>query len=384
MRIADGVLQDILAQSIDTIRLRYHAVYRIEYVNCCTIECMASNLAQLKRRLFEINALRTAVSIMDWDQQTYMPRKAGEARAEHVGILSRMSHEMFVSHETRNLLEKAIPEAESEDDLAMIRIVKRGYDISTKLPTDLVEEKSRLSAKAHEAWIEARAMSNFSKFEPILTRMFDIVREEAECIGYTNHIYDALIDHYEEGSSHAECTQIFATLKQPLINLLKEIMDAPRIDDNAFYGEWDRDKQRMFTEEIVEGIGFDMSRGRQDVAPHPFCTNFSINDVRLTTRYLPYIGSAIFGSLHEAGHGLYEQNSPQEWDRTPLAGGVSLGIHESQSRLWENIVGRSRPFWKFYLPKLQNSFPDLKGFDLETFYRTINKVEPTYVRVEAD
>ncbi|HZH97453.1 MAG TPA: carboxypeptidase M32, partial [Fimbriimonadaceae bacterium] len=156
------------------------------------------------------------------------------------------------------------------------------------------------------------------------------------------------------------------------------------VDDSGLHGEWDQAKQREFTEMLVKAIGFDMERGRQDTAPHPFCTGWSVGDIRLTTRFKPYIGSAIFGSLHEAGHGMYEQGSPERWDRTPLAGGVSLGLHESQSRLWENIVGRSKAFWQRFLPDLQARFPELGSYDLETWYRAINKVQPSYIRVEAD
>jgi carboxypeptidase Taq len=156
------------------------------------------------------------------------------------------------------------------------------------------------------------------------------------------------------------------------------------VDDSFFVGEWDKEQQRLFTEQMVQKVGFSFERGRQDVAPHPFCTNFSIGDVRLTTRYLNHLASAIMSSMHEAGHGMYEQGSPMDWDRTPLAGGVSLGVHESQSRLWENIVGRSRPFWSYFLPILQRHFPTLSGVDADQFYRGINKVQPSYIRVEAD
>ncbi len=346
---------------------------------------MPSSLELLKRRLAETNALSSAISLMGWDQQTYMPRGGAEARAEHLGLLSQMAHEIFVSSETGELLEKAQSEAESEEDRALLRVVGRSYRQSTKLPVALVAEKSRLSAQAHEAWVEAKEASDFKSFAPILERMFEIAREEAEHFGYEHHIYDALLDLYEEGATAAECEAMFAELRGPLIELVRAIQESGRQTDDRFLtGDWPRDKQADFTELLVRGIGFEMSRGRQDVAPHPFCTNFSINDVRLTTRFMPNLTYAIFGSLHEAGHGLYEQGSPQAWDRTPLAGGVSLGIHESQSRFWENIVGRSKPFWQHYLPELQKTFPQLSGVDLATFYRAINRVEPSLTRVEAD
>ncbi|AIE87491.1 carboxypeptidase M32 [Fimbriimonas ginsengisoli] len=344
---------------------------------------MPSPLETLKSRLADVNALRSATAMMDWDQQTYMPRGGAEARAEHLGILSRMAHETFVADETRRALDDAQGSAEG-DDAAMIRVTRRDIDLATKLPTKLVEEKSKLAAIAHERWVEARAKSDFAGFAPTLERMFDIVREEAEHLGYTDHIYDALIDQYEEGATAAEVRAMFESIKGPQVALVKKIKEQPQVDDAFLYGNWDEGAQSKFTEHLAKAVGFDFERGRQDTAPHPFCTGWSVGDIRLTTRYKPYLGSAIFGTLHEAGHGMYEQGSPMAWDRTPLAGGVSLGLHESQSRLWENIVGRSRAFWERFLPGLKESFPAIGDVDLDTFYRAINKVEPSYIRVEAD
>jgi carboxypeptidase Taq len=345
-----------------------------------------SSLEKLKSRLADVNALQAAISIMDWDQQTYMPKGGADARAEHVGILSRMAHELFTADETQSLVEQARAELNgSDDDQALVRVTKRDLDLRTKIPTALVEEKSKLAAKAHEEWVAARANNDFASFAPTLERMFEIARQEAEHLGYTDHIYDALLDQYEEGATAADCRRMFEALKGPNVDLVKAIQERGKpVDDSGLHGEWDVAKQREFTEMIVKAIGFDMDRGRQDTAPHPFCTGWSVGDIRLTTRFKPYIGSAIFGSLHEAGHGMYEQGTPEQWDRTPLAGGVSLGIHESQSRLWENIVGRSKAFWQRFLPDLQERFPELKSYDLETWYRAINKVQPSYIRVEAD
>jgi carboxypeptidase Taq len=345
-----------------------------------------SNFERLKNRLADINALTSAVGIMEWDQQTFMPRGGAAARAEHVGILSRMAHELFTADETQKLLETAKGETrEGTDEEAMLRVTQRDIDLRTKIPATLVEEKTKLAAQAHEVWVKARAENDFASFIPMLERMFDIARQEAEYLGYKDHIYDALLDQYEEGATAADVRNMFNALKTPNVNLVRDIAERGRkIDDSALYGEWDVAKQREFTEVLVRAIGFDMDRGRQDTAPHPFCTGWSVGDIRLTTRYKPYIGSAIFGSLHEAGHGMYEQGSPQKWDMTPLVGGVSLGFHESQSRTWENIVGRSKSFWKRFLPELQKRFPALASFDLDTWYRAINKVEPSFIRVEAD
>ena len=346
------------------------------------LNSMSSALSTLKARLADVNALHAAITIMDWDQQTYMPKGGANARAEHIGILSRMAHETFVADETRAALDAASPEA--ADDEAMLRVVRRDLDLATKLPTALVEEKSKLSAVAHEKWVEARAQSDFAGFAPTLERMFEIARQEAEYLGYKDNIYDALLDQYEQGATAADARAMFDAIKGPQVALVKAIAAKPEIDDSLLYGEWDQRAQSEFTEMLVKAIGFDFARGRQDTAPHPFCTGWSIGDIRLTTRYKPYVGSAIFGSLHEAGHGMYEQGSPMAWDLTPLAGGVSLGVHESQSRTWENIVGRSKPFWSHFLPALQAKFPALASYDLDTFYRAINKVQPSYIRVEAD
>ena len=345
-----------------------------------------SNLEQLKNRLADFNALTSAVAMMEWDQQTYMPRGGAPARAEHVGILSRMAHEMFVDDQTQKLLQKAKGETrDGTDEQALIRVTQREMDLRTKIPASLVEEKSKLAALAHEAWMAARANNDFKSFAPYLEKMFEIARREAQYLGYKKDMYDALLDQYEEGATSDDVRKMFADLKGPNIQLIKDIKERGKpVDDSGLYGEWDELKQRQLTERLVRAIGFDFNRGRQDTAPHPFCTGWSVGDIRLTTRFKPYVASAIFGSLHEAGHGMYEQGSPPEWDLTPLAGGVSLGLHESQSRTWENIVGRSKAFWKRFLPDVQETFPKLKSYDLDSWYRAINKVEPSFIRVEAD
>ena len=330
----------------------------------------------------DVQALDSAIALLDWDQQTYMPRGGAEARANHLEALSKMRHELFTSEAVQNAIANARPE--SEDEQALIRVIRRDLDLATKLPTELVARKTKLSAVAHEEWVRARSANDFASFSPTLEKMFDICKEEAECLGYTDHIYDALTDQYEEGATAADWRAMFEAIKGPQVELVKAIQERGPVDDSRLYGEWDRAKQSAFTEKLVTAIGFDFNRGRQDTAPHPFCTGWSVGDIRLTTRYKPYIGSAIFGSLHEAGHGMYEQGSPAAWDLTSLAGGVSLGLHESQSRTWENIVGRSKAFWSYFLPDLQKSFPELGQLTLDEFYKLINKVEPSLIRVEAD
>lgn len=346
---------------------------------------MSSALESLKLRLADVNALDAATAVMDWDQQTYMPQGGGSARGEHVSRLSRMRHELFTAEETRRLLESARSGVdEASEDGQMLRVVDRELTLATKIPAELVAEKGKLGSDAQEVWVTARKNNDFKSFAPYLEKMFELSRREAEYLGYTEHIYDALLDQYEEGATAADARAMFDSIRGPQVELVKQIQALPEVDDSWLYGSWDKETQRSFTDKLVQAIGFDMNRGRQDTAPHPFCTHFSCGDVRLTTRFKDYLPSSIFGSLHEAGHGMYEQGTPAHLDRTPLAGGVSLGLHESQSRTWENIVGRSAEFWTYFYPQLQAAFPELKSRTVEEFCRATNKVKPSLIRVEAD
>jgi carboxypeptidase Taq len=342
-----------------------------------------SALQTLKQQLADFNALNAAGAMMSWDQQTYMPSGGADARAVHSGILGRMAHEVLTCDKTLKALEGAGAEA-GGDDIAMLRVVRRDIDLATKIPADLVQRKLSLASSAQQVWVAARANNDFGSFAPNLEEMFEICGEEAKHLGYSVEPYDALLDQYEQGATAADATKMFETIKGPQVELLKRIRQAEQPDDSFLYGEWSVSDQSKFTQMLVSAIGFDLNRGRQDTAPHPFCTGWSIGDVRLTTRYKPYLGAAIFGSLHEAGHGMYEQGSPMKWDLTPLAGGTSLGVHESQSRTWENIVGRSKAFWTRFLPDLKQAFPSLGDVSLDRFYKAINKVESSLIRVEAD
>ncbi len=344
---------------------------------------MSDSVSKLKSQLYDADAIGAALAIMAWDQQTYMPSGSAGARGEHMALLHKMYHELMTSDEHGKALEEAAKTAEGED-AALVRVAKRDYEIATKLPTELVGRKTLLAAKGHEVWVEARKTNNFSLFEPILTEMFDIAREEAELFGYKDHIYDALLDNYEEGATHADAKAMFDELKGPQSRLVKQISELPETDDSFLYGTFSEAKQSELTHRIISDIGFDLNRGRQDTAPHPFCTGWSITDVRLTTRYKDYLMSSVMGSMHEAGHGMYEQGSPLKWDRLPLSGGVSLGIHESQSRFWENVVGRSKGFWSVYLPELKSAFPQIGNVSIDQFYKALNKVKPSLIRVEAD
>ncbi len=352
---------------------------------------MADALAELKARLADIHNLRMAGALLDWDQQTYMPPGGVAARAEQKATLSKLSHAMFVEDEVGRLLDRATEEVgdlqADSTDAALIRVTRRDRDKATRIPGALVEEMARVTALAQEEWAKARAADDFSAFAPWLERILDLERRTAEALGYQDRLYDALLDQYEPGMTSAELDRVFAELKEQTIPLARAIFErVDRVDASVLTRDYDVDAQRRFAEAVLKECGFDFQRGRQDRSVHPFCTNFAKSDVRITTRYdRNFVSMALFGSLHEMGHGLYEQGTADELEGTPLAGGCSLGLHESQSRLWENLVGRSRPFWSHYYPKFQETFPAALGeVELETFYRAINRVAPSLIRVEAD
>lgn len=345
---------------------------------------MSSPIDLLKENLYEQSALRAAIAILDWDQQCFMPVGGSEARSQHVGILSRLAHEKMTSEESQKLLEAAAGIASTDEEKALVRVVRRQVNLATKLPSSFVEKKAKLTSFAHEKWVQARANNDFASFASTLETNFDLTREEAEYLGYKEHPYDALLDQYEEGATTADIYAMFDAIRAPQVELVRQISERPAVDVSFLVGNWDINAQKKFTETISKAIGFDFNRGRQDVAAHPFCTGWSVNDVRLTTRFGKVLTDSIFGTLHESGHGMYEQGSPEKWDQTPLAGGVSMGLHESQSRLWENIVGRSLEFWTHFYPTLQESFPELTSVSLESFYKAVNRVKPDFIRVESD
>jgi len=345
------------------------------------------DLEELRRRLATIVDLHAALSILEWDQQTQMPEAASADRAEQVATLSRITHEHAVDAQIGRLLERLDGQLDPETvDGAMVRIARRDYDRAVCLPADLVEETARVTSLAEPAWVEAREQAEWSRFAPHLERIVDLRHRAAEAYGFIEHPLDPLIDLHEPGMTKARLTEVFAPMAERLIPLVRAVADADDDRDALLHGAYDEDRQEAFGRSVVGRFGYDWTRGRQDRAVHPFCTSFGIDDVRLTTRFEPdFLPTALFGTLHEAGHGMYEQGIDPALARTPLADGVSMGVHESQSRLWENLVGRSRPFWRAIYPKLQEAFPErLRAVDLETFYRAINRAAPSPIRVEAD
>ncbi len=347
-------------------------------------------LQELRDHLAPIVDLRAAAAVLGWDQETYMPRGAIEARAAQLGTLGRLAHELFVAEETAALLAAAERETEGmeydSDAASLVRVTQRDLDKATKLPSDLVAELARASSMAQQAWQEARDNADFSLFRPHLERLLALSVQKAQNLGYEEHVYDALLDEYEPGMTKSEVESLFRRLKSDLVPLAEAITEADR-DQHPFLSlNYDVQSQWDFGVDIMRDFGFDFERGRQDRSAHPFTTTFSINDVRVTTRvHGDFLPAGLFGSLHECGHALYEQGISADLERTPLADGASLGVHESQSRLWEILVGRSREFWTHYYGPLQARFPDQLGdVNQERFYSAINKVERTLIRVESD
>ena len=295
---------------------------------------------------------------------------------------------MLVSEETGRLLGSVNEPEPGSEDFSLLRLARREYGRATKLPARLVEELARATALAEPAWRRARAVSDWGELAPHLEKILALQRETAESLGYEDHPYDALLDLYEPGARKARLEETFEELKEALVPMVREIFVAPDEDrSRPLFGRFEEAKQEEFGREVISAFGYDWSRGRQDRAVHPFCwTPSSPDDVRITTRFDPgWLSPALFSTLHEAGHALYEQGVDPSYSRTPLSGGASMGVHESQSRLWENVVGRSRAFWSHYYPRLQSTFPEALGeTGLETFYRAINEVKPSEIRVEAD
>lgn len=341
--------------------------------------------AKLKELLGTIRDLEAAANVLEWDQETYMPAGAAEARAHQVSTLRQLAHEYLTTDEVAGLVDALDGRLEG-DDAALVRVTRRLIDRKRRLPAALVAELAGAVSRAKQAWKSARERNDFPVFAPHLKQLVDINVRIAEAVGYAGHRYDALIEEFEPGATAAEIATVFTALRERLVPIVKHLADAPQVDAGVLTRAFDTKAQWDFGMMVLRDIGFDFNRGRQDLSAHPFTTTFAITDVRLTTRVNErFLPSALFGSLHEGGHGLYEQGIDRAFDRTPLADGTSLGMHESQSRLWENLIGRSRPFWEHYYPKLKAAFPGpLADVSLDGFYRAINAVAPTPIRVEAD
>lgn len=357
-----------------------------------------ATLEPLTARLLEIQRINSAASLLSWDQETYMPAGGGEARAEQIAVLQGLAHQKLVGAEVESLLAKWVDpatgqaieqpgEAWDEPSRSLLREAWRDFSRAKKLPSDFVVRLSRECSLAQQVWAEAREQNQFGMFLPNLRTVLDLKREEAHYLGYKDSPYDALLDIYEPGSTIATLRPLFAQLKARLVPLLRRVTQSSvNIDDSILKHSYDQARQVEFGRLVLMAMGYDFERGRLDLSAHPFTTSFHPSDVRVTTRVHEHeLQSCLFSCIHEGGHGLYDQGLDPRYFGTPLGDSVSLGIHESQSRLWENCVGRSRAFWRFFYPLLQQIFHhQLRGVDSEQFYAAINCVKPSLIRVEAD
>ncbi len=345
-------------------------------------------IEKLKKEFSEITRLNYIRSLLGWDEQVNLPPGAFGGRAEQNALMSKIVHERLISDKIGNL----IKECERLDNLdlidaAFIREAKRDYDQEVKLPTKLVEEISKTASLGHAKWVEARKKDDFSLFQPLLEKMIGLQIQVAEKLDTHPDPYSTLIDLYEPGATYNWIAKIFNKSKQDLNKIIKKLntsTDKPNF--SILTQKWDANKQWDFSIEVIKGLNYDFNKGRQDKSVHPFTTSLSSTDTRFTTRIDEnYFPSCVFGSIHECGHALYDMGFKKEIHDNILANGCSMGIHESQSRMWENMVGRSKEFWKYWYPKLEKRFPgNLKNISIEDFHRSINTVQPSLIRVEAD
>jgi carboxypeptidase Taq len=348
---------------------------------------MSDAYAELITLVRQTNTLAATEALLDWDSETYMPPNGLAARAEQLSLIATLAHERRTQPRIGELLDHLGSDAKDEVHRANIRETRRVYQRAVKIPAELVSRIAHTSTIAKDAWGKARAENSFPKFAPHLAELLDLKRQVADLIGYKGERYDALLDEFEPGMTSAQVGEIFTELRKPLSEFVKQIAGAKnRPDPSILRRHFPKPAQIELCRKLAEAIGFDFSAGRIDISKHPFCSGTSPGDVRLTTRYNEdFFSPSVFGVLHEAGHGLYEQGFDPRSMFTPMAQAVSLGIHESQSRMWENFVGRSRQFWECYFADAQRAFPESLGnVSLDAFHGAINVVEPSFIRVEAD
>lgn len=350
-----------------------------------------TKIEKLTARLKEVAHLVSAESLLQWDTQVHMPEKGSQSRSDTLATLRTLTHQRLMDIDSDKVLSDLKAKLDSGDleegEAVIVREVWRDFQREKKLPEDFVRELARTTSEAHQVWERAREESDFSIFEPHLERVVELKKKEAEFVGYENSPYDALIDVYEPGMTAVKTEKILSELKDFTVPFLGKIKESDvDIDEQKILGDFPILEQKKFNEFIAEKMSFDMDAGRIDISTHPFTINFHPRDVRFTTRYSrENIMYSVGSTIHEAGHALYEQGLPYDHFGTPLAESISLGIHESQSRIWENHIGKSREFWEYFHPKLAEMFPDpFENLPLDEFYRIINKVEPSFIRVESD
>ena len=350
---------------------------------------MEEKINRLKAILAEISDLNHATALLAWDMQTYMPPGGAEGCGNQLALLERLAHERVTSPEMGILLDELKPYAATlepdSDESRLVKVTGRNYDKALRIPARHIEESARLTARAEQAWMEARQKSDFSIFQPYLERTVALRQEYASFFPGFDHPYDALLDDFEPGMKTADVKAIFEGLLPKQVELIKAIAAKPQVEDAFLHQPFDVNRQWGFGEQVISKFGFDWKRGRQDKSAHPFTVEIGLNDVRITTRVdANFLNSMLFGTMHECGHAFYILGLAPELDHTNLQGSASLALDESQSRLWENLVGRSRPFWKHFYARMQETFPQISTVPLEKFYKGINKVTPSFIRVEAD
>ncbi len=352
---------------------------------------MINSFAAFQQKLTDLAQLKSAIAALNWDKDVFMPPKGSGPRAAMLSYLAGELHDKVVSQEFLSLLSESKAAADSNElsagERAIVREVWRDVSREEKLPLEFVKELTQVTSEAYLVWVEARRNNDFKSFAPQLTKIVALKRREAELVGFKESPYDALLDTFEPYATTREISVALGDLKNFLAPFLVRIRNSrAKVSREAVAGEYDIEKQKAFCVLAAKQLGYDFDAGRLDVSAHPFSTSFHPLDARITTRYnRSEIMESISGVIHETGHALYEQGLPAAQFGTPLGEAVSLGIHESQSRLWENMVGKSRPFWTYFYPLLQKQFPAaLQNVPLDTFYRAINTVEPSFIRVEAD
>ncbi len=356
---------------------------------------MDKTIEKLKELTKDIVLLEHAIATLSWDQETYMPPKAIGEKGEQLALLQGLLHDKITSPGIGELLDNLgaddnNPAGEFESkiptDSAYIKETFRQYKIQTRLSKKLVTALALETSLSQAAWIEARKQSDFSLFQPHLEKVLELTKQKAEAIGYKETPYDALLDEFEPWTTTRDVADIFGSIQPWLTEFIGKIKEVKQVDDSFLLEDFDISKQEVFGRKVLQDMGYNYERGRLDVSVHPFTTTLGRDDIRLTTRYQKdFFKTGLFGIIHECGHGLYELGFGDDVRGNLLASGTSLGIHESQSRTWENVIGRSMSFWKYYYPELQKYFPEnLGNINLDSFYKGINKVEPSLIRVEAD
>jgi carboxypeptidase Taq len=347
-------------------------------------------MVELRKRLREISDLNAAGDVLNWDQATYMPEGGAGARGRQLATLYRLAHERAGAPALGNLLDSLARHGESlpydSDDASLIRVAHREYQKKIKVPPDHIARATAHSSASYDAWTRARPANAFAAMVPYLERTLDLSREYSSHFAPYKHIADPHIDDADEGMSAASTHNLFRELKRQLVPMVRAICEQPAADDSSLRRPFAKAAQFDFALHVAHNLGYNLKRGRLDLTHHPFCTRFSAGDVRITTRVSEnYFGDALFSTLHEAGHAMYEQGISASLDGTPLGRGVSAGVHESQSRLWENVVARSRGFWEHFYPPLQRIFAEqLSSVPVAAFHRAINKVARSLIRTDAD